>query len=99
MFLLQDVGFLLIIIHLFLLRRFISSTEPISNTDKLNSEGMMKSKKRQAIKKVKTETRKRQGKPGAGKSKYALKQKIDNRPGSPFRSTIPIIWARGRKPP
>jgi len=88
MFLLQDVGFLLIIIHLFLLRRFISSTEPISNTDKLNSEGMMKSKKRQAIKQAKAEARKRHGKLGAGKSKYALKQKIDNRPGSPFWETM-----------
>lgn len=27
------------------------------------------------------------GKPGRGKSKYALKQKVANRPGSPFRTT------------
>lgn len=48
----------------------------------------MKSKKRQAIKASKAEARKRHGKPGAGKSKYALKQKIDNRPGSPIHTSI-----------
>jgi len=51
----------------------------------------MKSKKRQAIKQAKAEARKRYGKPGSGKSKYALKQKIDNRPGSPFKTTIRIV--------
>jgi hypothetical protein len=54
-------------------------------------EDIMKSKKRQAIKQAKAEARKRYGKPGSGKSKYALKQKIDNRPGSPFKTTIRIV--------
>jgi hypothetical protein len=31
------------------------------------------------------------GKPGKGKSRYALKQKIDNRPGSPFRTKITFV--------
>ncbi len=35
----------------------------------------MKSQKRQAMKTSKAEARKRHGKPGAGKSKYALKHK------------------------
>jgi len=48
----------------------------------------MKSKKRQTIKQEKAEARKHHGKPGAGKNKYALKQKIDNRPGSPFRILV-----------
>jgi hypothetical protein len=46
----------------------------------------MKSKKRQEEKAKRQEVKKQRGKPGAGKSKYALKQKVDNRPGSPFRT-------------
>ncbi len=46
----------------------------------------MKSQKRIAEKAKKAEARKQHGKPGAGKSRYALKQRIENRPGSPFRT-------------
>lgn len=66
----------------------------------------MKSKKRQEEKSKKAEARKLHGKVGYGSSKYALKQRIDNRPGSPFRTTIreveepeppkkPHIWLTG----
>lgn len=48
----------------------------------------MKSSKRATEKAKKQEVKKQHGKPGAGKSKFALKQKIDNRPGSPFRTVV-----------
>jgi hypothetical protein len=48
----------------------------------------MKASKRSIEAQKRAQNRKRHGKPGAGESKYARKQAIDNRPGSPIRTKI-----------
>lgn len=48
----------------------------------------MKSKKRKEVAAKKAEQKRDRGKSGRGKSDYALKQKVDNRPGSPFKTVI-----------